>query len=397
MDKKKEILFLLNRFDIDTPRTIRGRNIIEALKYDFNWTILTYDYDGDKKEIENIKIHRKSLNRFLKNVFTPELGSEKNSWLLNTIYRLFRYVLGKVCEPDPKHILNSSLARFANKSISAPDVILASIYPFSSATLGKVLVKKYFPKSKLIFDIGDPYSNNSGFSVNPRRAKKFEEKILQYADEIVVTNGETKDYYLNEFNISSDKLHIIPQGVNDLYFTQNLKSKNKQSQQIELIYAGMLYPKLRDPSALIEVLKLPQFRSTLKLNLYGSNISSFLDRDHQNIIDNNRISNIELIQKYRNADVLLYVDNAYGIQTSGKIYELISLKKPILFIYDNPNSSVYKDFRDYSNIIFCMNKNSEIQNALDNLSSSISEMKIEDYDVQQFSWKERAKKFKEIF
>ena len=396
-NSKSNVLFILPTFDTVGPRNIRGKNIIKHLAEDFNISMFCFESIGKTSELENVNIVRKPLGYFFKNIFSPELCNNRPNAIINFIFRLIRFSFKSFLKPDALILQKSKAGDYIKARHEDIDIIVASMFPFSSGSLALDLKKRFYPKSKVILDIGDPLTNNSALKKNKQKFFNYEKDLLTRANHIIVTNSDTKNFYVNHFVIDQTKISVIPQGVNEQFFTKQAIVQKKDHSCLSLVYAGGFYPDLRDPSKLIDSLSTPTVQNKIVFNVYGSNIDAFMNKAIPNIITHKRISNLALIEKYHEADILLFFDNAYGIQTSGKIYELVALKKPILFIYDNKDSKLIQEFKGFSNILFCRNNKKELIKNLMNLDIVIRNLTSSNYNVQSYSWKSKSQLFKNLF
>ena len=139
-----------------------------------------------------------------------------------------------------------------------------------------------------------------------------------------------------------------------------------------MIYAGSFYPKLRDPQEFIKAVNDVD-RENLTIKLYGNSNLTFKVKKTKVIVEE-RINQELLFREYSKSNLVLYFDNAYGIQTSGKIYEVLSLNKPILFIYTNENSPVYLEHKNNQSIFFVKNSYEKLCECFLNLETILSSM-----------------------
>ena len=132
------------------------------------------------------------------------------------------------------------------------------------------------------------------------------------------------------------------------------------------------------------------------INLFGPVSDLGFTASQTKVLQKGRLSQKNLINEFQKSDILLYFDNAFGIQTSGKIFELLSLKKPIFFIYSNEKSPILTFIQDYKNVILVKNQKEDILLNLKNLSLTIPKLSFE-YDVSPFSWERKAQSAKKLF
>jgi len=95
--------------------------------------------------------------------------------------------------------------------------------------------------------------------------------------------------------------------------------------------------------------------------------------------------------KFFLCDIVVFIDNAFGIQTPGKIFEVIASKKPVLFIYSDESTPAFSIAKTYPNIFFAENKKENIISTLEIITREAQS--IYNIDVEMFDWRNRAKDF----
>jgi len=366
---KNKILFIVPEYDIKTPRTIRIENIVGSFKRG-DYLIAKFNFNNSKDD---------------------QFVNIKYNWLARIYYRyrirgIFRRIDGSFLDDLSPFIgiITKSLFNIIEQENISTIVIVSA--PFSLFKLSGALRKK-FPDVSIIYDIGDPfYYNSSKRMMNSEEYKiQFEKEMLTSTDGIIVTNYQTKAMYNKFYHLPNDKIKVIPQGVNlELLRTVNRKKCEDNSKQIKIIYSGIFYPGLRDPDNFFKAIeKVKNYRA----DIYGSN----LNIEYQFVHFHNRIKQDKLFKIMACSDVILFIDNHKGIQTPGKIYEVLSFKKNILFIYSNKESATLKFVRELNsdNIIIVENDEEKIINILrSNILFSNNNI---NYEVKEFSWENRSK------
>ena len=385
--KKKSILFLQPTFDSLGPRNIRTSNLIPYLKEKFNFVVLCFEVKEKHRFIDDVEIIRLQMNwinRFF--LFKGSVGYMPNKMLV-TVNKIITYSLRKLMLFDGFLIEKKKIRRAViNRNF---DFVLASIKPESMGVIALHLKKKGIVYKDIIFDIGDPLSFNSANKLCSFREyiyRQVERRMLKKANKIIVTNVHTKKYYSDKLSINQDKIYVIPQGVDVKLIQEDIAPNFKNN--ISMIYAGTFYPKLRDPQEFIKAVNDVD-RENLTIKLYGNSNLTFKVKKTKVIVEE-RINQELLFREYSKSNLVLYFDNAYGIQTSGKIYEVLSLNKPILFIYTNENSPVYLEHKNNQSIFFVKNSYEKLCECFLNLETILSSMPKNINDKNQYSWSSRA-------
>lgn len=346
-------------------------------------------------DYNTIQLKKKWINSFLSNFknsdYKPNIFIILLSRIFSGIFRKFFII------SDPWILESKNVCNHLSNSNKKYDIIYAVVKPWSMAKLGLKIVKNLMPQAKLIYDIGDPLTYNSArsdFKFVKRWKFKFENRFLNHADHIIVTNEGTKQHYVNVFNLKPENISIIPQGANlALIKASNKGTIKKHDKIIKLMYAGVFYENLRDPRPFFEILRET---NDIGLFVYGSMLPIFTE-GYDFIKFKPKIAYEKLISSYTECDILVFVDNKFGMQTSGKIYELLSMQKPILFLYSNTDSPVYKLAQAYEHILFIKLESKIDISVIDQIKNFAKEKMDFNYNTDQFSWESRAKQVSEIF
>ncbi|WP_285269912.1 glycosyltransferase [Kaistella rhinocerotis] len=391
--KKQSILFLQPTFDSNGPRNIRTANLLRYLKDDFKITVLCFEVKDEYRQIEGVEVIRLPMNWVNKFFLFKDSIGYKPMKIMLLFNKAISLLIRKLLVIDGFILEKSKIINvLANRDF---DFVVASMKPESMGEIALKLKRKGTNVDKVIFDIGDPLSNNSANNLNKLSEliyKFIESKMLKKADAIIVTNSYTKKYYTDEFSINEQRIHIIPQGV-DLNLIQDDESPCYK-EETSMIYAGGFYPRLRDSAQFVKAVNhLDRERLTIKF--YGSSDLNF-EVTNTKIIQKGKVGQDFLFKEFAKANVILYFDNAYGIQTSGKIFEILALNKPILFLYSNEESPVYMEHKSNKSILFVKNDFREICECLSNIESLLERIPSSLNDAEQYSWSSRAEVLKKV-
>lgn len=392
---RKKILYLQPHFDQERPRDIRTANMIKHISAMADVYVVCFKSAQTSRPNEGYHIHRIAFSLFSAYVLHKELTACQMPAPLSYLVSGLRFLLKRLIFPDIWILQGATIQKEAQKAFPEDpsfDYIVASMMPFSMGKIAWQFQQKYHPQAQLIFDIGDPLSNNSVPSpFSNLRRLKWEQKYLPKAKYIVLTNTDTLNYYTKILKLPPDRFRLIPQGVD----TQLFKPANKMKQyehgeKIKLVYAGLFYKNLRDPSLFLKAIADVDH---ITVDIYAA----VHHARAANITYYPRKSQTELLAAFHAATALLYFDNAYGMQTSGKIYELLALQKPIVFVYSNPESAVLLACRHYPNVILVRNEEGAIRQILQSLLADLQNIPPPNYAVSDFSWQQRAAAFQSLF
>ncbi len=390
----KKIVFLYPTLDISGPRSIRTRNFARILGRENAVTVVSFETVQHKVDIPGVPVVRVNPPVFIRKFFDASPEEHSGTELWKHFKTVLKHFSKRFFFPDPWVRAHRVLLNQVKKdaSIFTPDIIIAEMGPYSTGACALEWKRKCASYPKVILDIGDSITNNAAGMRPSGKAMKYEKNLLEQADGIVVSNGETKEYFQSAYDLREDTIAVISQGVSKDFVRECGRKEQKREGQTSLFYAGAFYPEFRDPSEFLRAFEIfgnPDIRLTLVDRL------GFIKRREKNP----RIEILgpmpqEALRKYyRSADILLFFDNAYGIQTPGKIYELLALRKPILFISENKRSPARQLTKTYKNVWYSRNKAEDIARALRQITSSYFEA---DYEIDAFFWEARAEEWNKI-
>lgn len=414
--KKKAILLIVPAFFETRPQSIRFRNIVryfnpdkeiqiivifpgnKVKKYNFieNVNVLIYEYKGSK------------IGNFLNRHYYPD-GNYKYSYFPQKARKYLRFLLRYFfLHPDPFVLEIGNLKRVINMvtlDFQVTDVVL-SVAPHSVLKLSKFLWKKFKNEKVVVsLDVGDPFFNNSvkrTMILPSAYAKSFEQKYFKFIDKLIVTNHETKDHYLKTHPnlLSSKMMSVIPMG-GVLRYNSSGEIVLRKKKRYGLVYTGIFYKKLRNPSnifAAIEQFNNSHFES-FQLDIYGAGMeyyeSKLTESMKKYINFRGVIQNEAVYRLYENYDLILHIDNAFGLQTPGKNFELLLSGMPILFVSSNMDSSSSLLFKSFPGTYSSENNKDKLIECLEKiLLGGVWDRSNE--ELINYTWESRANKFFEI-
>jgi len=265
------------------------------------------------------------------------------------------------------------------------DFAFIGILPFSFLSLASY-IKKINPKIKVIVDMKEPLTANASYFKDTIIHKKFilsfEKKHAKNIDFLIVLNQEIKDYYRNKY-LFLKNIIVLEQGT-EPFLNPTIKIKNDK---IELIYAGMFYKKLREPFILYEA--IDQYVGNIRLSVFGTFKKRFLPPLNERFYYGGMVDRCYLNDRVANADIIVFLDNFFGLQIPGKVLESLASNKPILFIYKNEFSPTFKYVKEYEGVFYTRNDAFEIIKQIEN----IIKYNFHEYnrDISKYYWKNLVK------
>jgi len=215
------------------------------------------------------------------------------------------------------------------------DIVVSSSNPLSSHLVG-LFVKKRF-HLPWVGDISDPYAFSPMFSwpVWRRRVdREIELAYLSAMDAIIMPIQEMIRSYLKRYpSLCPDKVHLIPYGfAEELYES----AQPEPSPRFRLVYTGVFYPSIRDPSEFFRA--LVELRG-LQMEVL---IAGHLQLEYQKAITLAGLSDMvqhigfqtreKVVTLQTGATALLLLGNRGGVQLPGKIYDYLAARRPIFMI-----------------------------------------------------------------
>ncbi len=232
------------------------------------------------------------------------------------------------------------------------DVIYATGSPWSGLLSGVVL--KLMSGKPLIADFRDPWVSNPNFSVRTAPVKIidrfFERRVVKHADIVIANTQELQEDFKKRYpELCKNKVTVITNGFEDYAVTD--KPGSVDTEVFTITHAGALYFS-RNPSFLLTALReliadgaIPAQKIQLKfvggINVAEPNMSLLL-RDP--LLANSiriipRVSFEEAKQYMTKSHVLLLIQPDFPLQIPRKLYDYMSVRKPVFAICENASAT----------------------------------------------------------
>jgi len=228
------------------------------------------------------------------------------------------------------------------KKIHWPDIIIgSSVHPFTAFIANKLA--KYY-KVPFIFEIRDLWPQSlidmkmiSKNSLVTTILLKLEKLCLQNCAAVISLSPLTEKYLKMKYNIQSEKLFYIPNGVNLDNSSYVECGKKENSREFVLTYTGNI-ANSNFLDMVMDVAKILKKNKNIIFKIYGSGSSL---RDIKDKIDELKLNNISMlppVQKreipcvLKMADVLILPTNNVYYGSENKLYDYMAAEKPILYI-----------------------------------------------------------------
>ena len=387
MDKKK-LLFVCGQISPSSSQGVRYFNLLGELSKYYELTLISI------KDLfpESIIGHKYYLNASIYSAKTRESKLKSNISIDRYVLTAYKQLVRPLIFPDKYRFYRKRIKALITRSfedLGPHDLALIGMTPFSLYDLAKYLKKDY--GLRVYCDLSDPfaYSGNQFNNVAQRALVEwYEKKKLRFVDGAIVLNPAVKAIYQKKLSYSN--VLVVEQGVNLLpSMERGLKITNSQKQR--LLYAGGLYKGFREAHNLYS--SLANFEDYFFLDIYGNIESSLLPQTRNNCINyHGTISPKALKKEYLMTDVIVFIDNRKGHQVPGKLLEIQSQGRPILFIYENETSPSLKYIFN-ENIILVRNNKEEINDALKSLTKFDKKSRVS-RELEKFTWPNLAYTYK---
>ena len=222
------------------------------------------------------------------------------------------------------------------------DVVIFSMEPHISSVLPLLRISC----SNLVIDIGDPpYSCYfSKLKVYDGIYRKILNKIFLKTSGVVYTGYSPKFCLEKKFHVLRQKMStVIYQGY-PVLLPSKFAKYSFNTRKIKLFFAGNFIEVIREPILLSRILK--EFKDDIDFIHVGNDywFSLFRKQLGDSYIYLGKLPHEKVINLYKKIDVLLYLGNSTSCQLSGKYFEYLGTKKPILHVYQNFQDDTLKIF-----------------------------------------------------
>ena len=357
--------------------------------------ILTYDEQFQTrldKYDETLKLNE--VNNVTRISQPISKGKSKNLLLKKILYK---YGLGSILIPDP-HIKNVN--KFYEKakeliSNNKIDLVITFSFPHSFHLIGYRLNKAL--NVNWMADYGDIWYGAPHAEFNKNWFFKkidfyLEKKILKRAHAVSLTTAASIDFYKKYFSVKNYILtemgHIEDKNI--------LTNDRNSTSEIVFLHAGRLYHPMRNPIKMIDFIEKNSDKLNAKLILVGE-IDEYLKNkfDVINPLKTELISwmsSVELQEYFKKADVLVLFGNQSSLQVPGKLYEYLSLRKPILYLHlDLENDPILQIMKNFNYVFPVSNNNLEMKllTTMEKIEAILKQNIPSNYD-NYYSWNQIA-------
>lgn len=269
----------------------------------------------------------------------------------------------------------------AYKVIKKYDIsVVYSSSPSSSVHVLGLILKLIIPKINWITEYRDPWTFNPFRQTKPRLLESIdhflEKKCILYADKVIVVSSFFKESFLDKYSfLNQNKIEVITNGFDLEDFDLSKRNEKKCQPYLSILHTGNFY-EMRSLFPVVEALNElekedPDFSSRLKFLQYGKidpkTIHFLKTKNIYSAVFLETISHQECLDSMFGTDWLLLIPGPGKGTMTGKIFEYIVARKPIIILADEgPAKQMVEDY----NLGICLNPNdkSGIKNLLVKIS-----------------------------
>ncbi len=404
------VLFVVRSYSGTGAQPIRFREIIGHLAGEFDIHVLELAHGKPGTRLEKgVTIHSLEYS-FIGKVLNPPVRAAGSAPVMSGEYTrplaVAKRHIRSLFFPDSVISEVTRLRREAVRlsKVHGFSVVVLSAFPFTVFLCAASLRKN--TGARIILDVGDPFFRNSRNGwIRDILARRFEEKHLRFADALVVTNEMTRKHYLESFHFAfPEMIYTIPMGISES-LAVGCEREGQTGKTIHagepftLVYAGQFYRKLREPFELYRALVSinAEAGTGVELKIYGTFSREFSSGYGKERIISfmGQVSHGEIARIYRNAGAVVFIDNAFGMQTPGKVFEVVLTGRPVLFITDRSESPALEVIKGFSHVITTINKAEAINAAIERLILMDPVYPARE-QVSGFLWENRAAEYKKL-
>lgn len=350
----KPVLFVLYHFPpVTGPAVLRGYMFVKYLSrfgsHPYVLTSMPSRGEVIDRSLQNAFDEKKV---FIKRIRKFELGSldaGQKSGQYNRvrflIIQTFKDILKNIVIPD-KAVFWGVLSFFPglkiikNKRIG---VIFSSFFPGTVHVLS-YMYKLFFPNLKWIADFRDSWTLDPTLkrvSINQLINSILERMTMRNANALIFINNTIRDKYVRKYPGIYGKTYVLPNGY-DEEDASLLLSKRKGDSIFRFLHAGT-FSKHRIPDYFIQGLALYNRKATkkIKFTCVGTFFSNLEKKYLEELIESGQLEILPFVERkklfeyYSECDsVVVVINQVKGAEeiSTGKIFEYLMLKKPILIV-----------------------------------------------------------------
>ncbi len=341
--KPKVLIIAMEYYPIHNANTAIIKKMVSQLSDRFDFVIATQNISNgpEKEKVFGIPVVRTSFHAFNNRERT------NNNSLFDIAKMLYLKGLSELRGDDvnQKDVYYFIYDICKKLNITDFDLILSFSNPFLAHYSAGILAKKY--SIPWIAYYLDPFFSNATLDKKAfLKRKLMEEKTLEFASKILLTYPINENYI--KLGISFHK-KILMAEMPGISTVLSACEGTISHQKCKCFFIGNLYKGIRTPETVIKAFSLLA-NDDVELFFAGGFDKEFLDLlkgVSGNIHFLGRKTAEEVLQIYKDADILVNIGNSIDNQIPSKIFEYISTGKPIINFYKTATCPTLKYLKKY--------------------------------------------------
>lgn len=363
------ILFLTSNY-LPNPSAngINSRNIIEELKkrgHEVTCISVQREGESDFEDIENTNIYRLPPSRY-----SQLIEKYENSNIRTILLRMLRmiklvFLLYDFPNHDPRQAkrIMHKMQELHNKNNF--DMVIGVHKPYSNIAALLEFKRKYSTVKCVSYYLD---LTNSHFKpkLMPQKVYKHlcfkaDINVFKTLDLSLIAKRGARYYDHEDYNNVKDKIKFVDFPT---FMLRNLETENpietesNKNNVISLVFAGTLNRDYRNPASLLECLSVASKKiGKIEFHIYGhDNCDEIIDKyDNFNllkIIKHGFVGHETVIQALRNADFVVNISNTLEDAVPSKIFEIMSIGKPIINVFFRNDDASLEYFSKYPSVFY---------------------------------------------
>jgi len=347
LKNKLNIVFLVdNYYPKFSPVAKCAYNIAKEMSNQYNVTVITLDGDkeeGETEVIDNHSVKRGYISTFFqrKKCTGKVSNSNKVKSIFNKVEMLFIRAKSYLKANISRVNINQEIVECYLKHMNGIDidVIIPVCLPFESVVAACNYKEKNSQVMILPF-LFDRFTNNKSLHRNAINRKLKRKAHLLLEKNMIIS----ADHIFAMHQLKANFENMFPQDIKSFSFIEhpllcniNLPNPTCRDNITRLIYAGALYKKYRSPNYALKIFEL--IKGDFILDFYSAGncedvIDEYSKMKNSKIRSHGYVSVEELEIAYANTDILISIGNFRSHNMASKIFEYMSIGKPIIHFYE---------------------------------------------------------------
>lgn len=396
----KHVVFVVGNYYPDYSAVGNcAEKVISLLKNDYHITVVSVKNRADlisNEAFNGFNIHRveSSYQKKLNNITTKNSFFAKSKLYKERLLNLIKFLFRR--ESIDPHLVKSYLSKLItlNKEREI-DVLIPLVFPFESVMASIAFKDKVNSNCSLIPYLFDNFSNSASlhrFNINRNvkfaRNRALESLMLEQSSKIFAMHPLRNHF---ESTITPSEQAKISYIEHPLLLERDFTKSHKVLNDITFTYTGGLFRGVRTANGCLTL--LDKVSNSIPLNVrfycFGNDLNA-INRFSENkpeIFKNYGKVQRDIAEKaIDEADILISIGDVEGKQLSSKIFDYLSMGKPIIhfsYVENCVNSQLLKRYP----LAFIV-----LQNVKNNYSESLAE----DVSIFAKNVKGKAMKFSDV-